>query len=134
MALDDSTSDSLLTKSELYYEVVKDSANVDWEEEIPIFHYWRDIRPDEYLFNVPTQEQIEEWKRLCEEENRRNSVAREYIQRRWHNMNHYMTVLDFPYEQKELDDAFVEWRLEQYYLGIRKPESEYDYVFEKCDK
>lgn len=126
VALDDSTSDSLLTKSELYYEVVKDRANVDWEEEIPIFHYWRDIRPDEYLFNVPTQERIEEWKRLCEEENRRNSVAREYIQRRWHNMNHYMTALDFPYEQKELDDAFVEWRLEQYYLGIRKPESEYE--------
>lgn len=42
--------------SSLYYEEVKDSVNVDWEEEIPLFHYWRDIKPDEYLFNVPTQE------------------------------------------------------------------------------
>ena len=112
--------------SALYYEVVKDSVNVDWEEEIPLFHYWRDIKPDEYLFNVPTQEQIEEWKRRCEKENLRESVAREYVQHRFRNMNQYMTVMDFPDQQKEFDDAFVEWRLEQYYTGIRKPDSEYE--------
>ncbi len=117
--------------SELYYEAVTDTANVDWLEYIPVFHYWRDIEDDEYLFDAPTAEQIAAWESLCEKENPADSVMRCYGQEYCLNMNQFMTIQDFMsvWPQQEpygSDDAFTEWRLEQYYLDIYNPDSEYD--------
>ncbi len=117
--------------SEIYYEAVTDTANVDWQEYIPVFHYWRDIKDDEYLFDVPTPEQVAAWKSLCEKETPADSVMRCYVQEYCLNMNQFMTIQDFMsvWPQQEpygSDDAFTEWRLEQYYLDIYHPDSEYD--------
>ena len=117
--------------SEKYYEAVTDTANVDWQEYIPVFHYWRDIKDDEYLFDVPTPEQVAAWKSLCEKETPADSVMRCYVQKYCLNMNQFMTIQDFMsvWPQQEpygSDDAFTEWRLEQYYLDIYHPDSEYD--------
>ena len=114
-----------------YYEAVKDSANIDWMEYIPVFHYWRDIKDDEYLFDVPAPEQIAAWESLCEKESPADSVMRCYVQEYCLNMNQFMTIQDFVnvWPQQEpygSDDAFTEWRLEQYYLNIYNPDSEYD--------
>lgn len=117
--------------SELYYEAVTDTANVDWQEYIPVFHYWRDIKDDEYLFDVPTPEQVAAWKSLCEKETPADSVMRCYVQEYCLNMNQFMTIQDFMsvLGQKEpngSDDAFTVWRLQQYYLDTYYPDSEYD--------
>lgn len=119
------------TQSEIYYEAAKDTADVDWREYIPVFHYWRNIENEDYLFDVPTPEQIAAWESLCEKETPADSVMRCYVQEYCLNMNQFMTIQDFmniwplqePYGS---DDAFTEWRLEQYYLDIYNPDSEYD--------
>jgi hypothetical protein len=119
------------TPSEIYYEAVKDTANVDWLEYIPVFHYWRDIEDDEYLFDVPTPEQIAIWESLCEKENPADSVMRCYVQEYCLNMNQFMTIQDFisvwwQQEPYGSDDAFAVWRLQQYYSDTYYPDSEYD--------
>lgn len=117
--------------SELYHAAVTDTTNVDWLEYIPVFHYWRDIEDDEYLFDVPSPEQITAWESLCEKENPADSVMRCYVQEYCLNMNQFMTIQDFMsvWPQQEpygSDDAFTEWRLEQYYLDFYDPDSEFD--------
>ena len=32
---------------DLYYEKMENDADIDWDEELPVFHYWRDISNDE---------------------------------------------------------------------------------------
>ena len=119
------------TSSEIYYEAAIDTTNIDWLEYIPVFHYWRDIEDDKYLFDVPTPDQITAWESLCEKENPADSVMRCYVQENCLNMNQFMTIHGFmnvwplqkPYGS---DDAFTEWRLEQYYLDFYYPDSEFD--------
>ena len=118
---------SLSEKSlaDLYYETVRDSASVDWQENISVFHYWREIAPEEYLFDVPSAEQISAWELLCEKENDMDSEMRLEVQGYCLNMNQFMTIQDFFCVHGE-DDAFIAWRLQQYYLNIDAPKSEYE--------
>ena len=114
-----------------YYEVITDTTNIDWLEEIPVFHYWKEIPDEEYLFNSPSTEQIAYWQSMCEKENPSDSVMRSFVQKDCRNMNHYVTIYDFmdvwaqqnPYGS---DDAFTLWRLEQYNMEAYSPDSEFD--------
>ena len=82
-------------RRDLYYEKMDADAETDWDEKISVFHFWRDISDDEYYFNLPSEEQVNTWKALCEEKNRLDSVSRRYLQGYYANMNQYMTIQDF---------------------------------------
>lgn len=117
---------------ELYYERIGDNEDVNWEEEIPVFHHWREIPSEEFYFNVPSDEQQVEWRNLCEERNVMDSTSRRYVQGYYANMNQYVTVHDF-YElwyhddSYLLDDELTTWRLMQYdSLAVLSPDSEFD--------
>ncbi len=120
------------TCQDLYYENHGADADLDWDEEISVFHYWRDISNDEYYFNIPSEEQVNTWKALCEEKNRPDSVSRRYLQGYYANMNQYMTIQDFVeiwYGDGDnlKNDDFTTWRLMQYNsLPFIQPDSEFD--------
>ena len=107
-------------------------AETDWDEKISVFHFWRDISDDEYYFNLPSEEQVNTWKALCEEKNRLDSVSRRYLQGYYANMNQYMTIQDFVeiwYGDGDnlKNDDFTTWRLMQYNsLPFIQPDSEFD--------
>lgn len=117
--------------SDLYYETISDTSNFNWLEEIPVFHYWKTILNEDYLFSAPTAEQVASWQSICEKENHSHTVMRSYVQKDCLNMNHYMTINDFmgvwaqqdPYGS---DDAFTLWRLEQYNTDDYSLDSEFD--------
>ena len=117
--------------SKLYYESITDTTEVNWSEYIPIFHLWKDIPEGNYLFDVPSAEQVASWQNLCEQETPSYSVMRCFVQQNCLNMNQYMTIQDFmsiwgkqdPYGS---DDAFTLWRLEQYDTEIHSLDSEFD--------
>ena len=126
-------SDSIHTcnREELYYETMTDSVDVDWSEIIPVFHYWRDIPAEDYLFGAPSEAQIAAWKALCEKENPADSVVRREVQAYCLNMNQYMTIHDFMniwWQQNPYggDDAFTLWRLAQYDTEARHPNTVYE--------
>ena len=122
----------IATCQDLYYEKKAADADIDWEEEISVFHYWRDISNDEYYFGIPSEQQVITWKALCEEKNCIDSVSRRYLQGYYANMNQYMTIQDFVEiwygdgENRQNDDLTT-WRLMQYdSLPFIQPDSEFD--------
>lgn len=122
---------SPIVSSKLYYESITDTTEVNWSEYIPIFHFWKDISDGDYLFDVPSAEQVASWQNLCEQETPSDSVMRCFVQQNCLNMNQYMTIQDFmniwgkqdPYGS---DDAFTLWRLEQYDTETHSLDSEFD--------
>ena len=122
---------SPIVSSKLYYESITDTTEVNWSEYIPIFHFWKDISDGDYLFDVPSAEQVASWQNLCEQETPSDSVIRCFVQQNCLNMNQYMTIQDFmniwgkqdPYGS---DDAFTLWRLEQYDTETHSLDSEFD--------
>ena len=117
--------------SNMYYEIVTDTASIDWSEEIQVFHHWKEIPQEDYLFSSPTAEQVASWQSICEKENPSDTLWRSLVQKDCLNMNHYMTIHDFMnvWPQQEpygSDDAFTLWRLEQFDTDIRSIDSEFD--------
>lgn len=120
-----------IVSSRLYYESLTDTTNVNWSEFIPVFHFWKDIPDSDYLFDVPTAEQVASWQSLCEQETPSDSVMRCFVQQYCVNMNQYMTIRDFmniwgKHDPYGSDDAFTLWRLEQYDTDVHSLDSEYD--------
>ena len=120
---------------ELFTQRAAADADVDWDEEIPVFHLWRDIPSGDYYFDVPSVEQVGEWKSLCEERNPLDSVPRRYVQDYFGHMNQYVTVNDFielwyhDSSHRE-DDGLTTWRLMQYDPDtFFPPDSEFDKFF-----
>ena len=119
--------------AEAYYEMLdEDNDAVDWDEEIPVFHHWRELDPIEYYFNVPSDEEVERWKAICEDRNQLDSASRRDVQGCFANMNQFVTVMDF-YELWYHEDSYLEnddlttWRLMQYdSLTFIQPDSEFD--------
>jgi hypothetical protein len=115
-----------------YYEEVGEEEGVDWNQVIPVFHYWRKITSDDYYFDIPSDEQVGKWQNLCEERNQTDSTSRFYVQGCYANMNQYVTVLDFIelwYRDESLleDDDLTTWRLLQYDPdAFFPPDSEFD--------
>lgn len=126
------SSEAVSQSVDTYYERLEEDANVNWDEDIPVFHHWRKIPSDYYYFDVPTDDDVEEWMALCEERNQLDSSSRRYVQGYYANMNQFMTVMDF-YELWYHDDSYLEddklttWRLMQYdSLSVIVPDSEFD--------
>ena len=65
---------SPIVSSKLYYESITDTTEVNWSEYIPIFHFWKNISEGDYLFDVPSAEQVASWQNLCEQETPSDSV------------------------------------------------------------
>ena len=109
-----------------------ENAEIDWDEMIPVYHYWREIPSGDYYFDIPNEGSVQEWMELCEERNPRDTVARRYVQGYCANMNQYVTVNDFYelwYHDKSylLDDDLTTWRLMQYdSTYVTPPDSEFD--------
>ena len=124
-----------LRSAEKYYERIGEGEDVDWNEEIPVFHYWREIPSGDYYFDVPSDEQVGEWQELCEERNQTDSTFRFYVQGCYADMNQYVTVMDFVElwyhdDSRILDDDLTTWRLMQYDTLMNKvPDSEFDKFF-----
>lgn len=119
------------TPSSSYYEEVEEGIDIDWEEVIPVFHYWREIAAEEYLFVTPTEKQISYWKKQCEKENGVDSAWRRGVQGYCVNMNHFMTIQDLLSvwaRQKSYggDLDFIMWRLQQYDTDSHSIGSEYE--------
>ena len=116
---------------ELYRLSIPEGASVDWDEEIPVFHFWKEILPENYLFSAPSEKLVAAWKAECERRNPSDSVSRYQVQGCYRDMNQYMTVRDFT-ELWYVDDSFAAdddltlWRLEQFDSEICQPDSEYD--------
>ena len=122
----------LLDAAMLYYEEVGEDEDVIWDEEIPVFHYWRKIPSSDYYFGAPSDEQVAKWHALCEERNRTDSTSRFYVQGCYANMNQFVTVTDFIEmwyhdDSRILDDELTTWRLMQYAPdAFFTPDSEFD--------
>ncbi len=112
-------------------EVTKDS-DADREDNIHVFHHWREIDEGDYFFEVPSAKRVEEWKALCEERNPLDSASRGFIEGSYADMNQFVTVGDFIQlwyhdDSRIRDDELTTWRLMQYdSLSFSSPDSEYD--------
>lgn len=90
----------------------------DEEQFVPIFHNWRDIAQEDYLFDAPENVQVKKWKALCEARNAFDSVAKSDLDC-FADANQMMTVQDFIqlwYNEESYleDDDLTTWRLMQY--------------------
>ena len=97
-----------------YFAVYTDSSDVDWREEIPVFHCWREDGGEDSV-------RVAEWKALCEDVFRPEPTQRCWVQGNFRSMNHYVTVYDFVNlwfldggVPEAKDDDFIIWRLTQY--------------------
>ncbi len=116
---------------QLFYKHTDLTRNA-WNDTVHVFHYWRDIEKSDYLFDVPTDEQISSWKRLCEEKNQYESEQNTGVPGYYLNMNQYVSIYDFA-ELWYSDNSYIDnidltlWRLAQYdYNSSYSPDSEYD--------
>ncbi len=116
---------------QLFYKHTDLTRNA-WNDTVHVFHYWRDIDKSDYLFDVPTDEQISSWKRLCEEKNQYESEQNTGVPGYYLNMNQYVSIYDFA-ELWYSDNSYIDnidltlWRLAQYdYNSSYSPDSEYD--------
>ena len=123
--------DEMSNYEQLYYKHT-DTTNNPWNDTVHVFHYWRDIEKRDYLFDVPTDEQITSWKRLCEEMNPYDSEQNTGVPGYYLNMNQYVSLHDFVELWYRDDSCFDNlgltlWRLAQYdYDSSYSPDSEYD--------
>lgn len=123
--------DGTFCAEQLYYKHT-DSTRDAWNDTAHVFHYWRTIEKEDYLFDAPTDEQVASWERLCEERNQYDSEQNTGVPGYFLNMNQYVTIYDF----RELwysDDSYIDdinltlWRLAQYDSNSSySPDSEYD--------
>ena len=120
---------------ELFTQRTDADADVDWDEEIPVFHLWRDIPSGDFYFDVPSPERVGEWMALCEGRNPLDSASRRYVQGYYGDMNQYVTANDFTElwyhdDSRLADDDLTTWRLMQYAPdSFFQPDSEYDKFF-----
>lgn len=104
----------------------------EWNDTCEVFHFWLVFDENDYLFDVPTDEQIEAWKKLCEERNPFKPGNKDGVPNGYLNMSQYVTVHDF-IELWYRDDSYRSnldlflWRMRQYdWDQIYEPDSEYD--------
>lgn len=122
----------VLDSLELFTQSTDADADVDWDEDIPVFHFWRDIPTGDYYFDVPSVERVGEWKAVCEDRNPLDSDLRRNVHRYFRNMDQYVTVNDFIelwyHDDSRLgDDELTTWRLMQYDPdAFFPPDSEFD--------
>ena len=121
----------MFNNEQLYHKHTDTTSNA-WNDTVHVFHYWRDIEKGDYLFDVPTDEQITSWKHLCEDSNQYDSEQNTGVPGYYLNMNQYVTLYDFA-ELWYRDNSYIDnldlalWRLAQYdYESSRSPDSEYD--------
>ena len=120
--------------NELYYKHT-DSTRNTWNDTVHVFHYWRLNEKIDYLFDIPTEEQIASWTRLCEESNQYGPEHNTGVPDSFLNMNQYVTIYDFAelwYRDHSYNDNLdlTLWRLAQYdYDSIYSPDSEFDRFF-----
>ena len=127
-----SNSDGEMFNNEQLYHKHTDTTSNAWNDTVHVFHYWRDIEKGDYLFDVPTEEQISSWKKTCEESNHYDSEQNTGVPWYYLNMNQYVTIYDFAGLWYR-DDSYIDnldltlWRLAQYdYDSSYSPDSEYD--------
>lgn len=116
---------------QLFYKHT-DSTRKAWNDTVHVFHHWRDLEKSDYLFDVPTDEQISSWEHLCEDNNQYDSEQNIGVPGYYLNMNQYVTIYDFAGLWYR-DDSYIDnldltlWRLAQYDYDSRySPDSEYD--------
>ena len=121
----------MFNNEQLYHKHTDTTSNA-WNDTVHVFHYWRDIEKGDYLFDVPTDEQISSWKKNCEESNHYDSEQNTGVPWYYLNMNQYVTIYDFAGLWYR-DDSYIDnldltlWRLAQYDYDSRySPDSEYD--------
>ena len=127
-----SNSDGKILNNEQLYHRHTDTISNAWNDTVHVFHYWRDIENGDYLFSVPTDEQISSWKNLCEEKNQYDAEQNIGVPRYFLDMNQYVSIYDFAGLWYR-DDSYFDnldltlWRLAQYdYDSSYSPDSEYD--------
>ena len=127
-----SNSDVEKFNNEHLYHRHTDTTSNAWNDTVHVFHYWREIKKCDYLFDVPTDEQITSWKHLCEESNQYDSEQNIGVPGYYLNMNQYVAIYDFAGLWYR-DDSYFDyldltlWRLAQYdYDSSYSPDSEYD--------
>ena len=94
-----------------------------------VFHYWRDIEPEDYLFAAPSDERIAEWKDLCGGKSPEGDPLPPASLTGYKSINQYVTVQDFYslwyYDStNRYNDELALWRLEQYDTASHSPASE----------
>lgn len=116
---------------QLFYKHT-DSTRKAWNDTVHVFHHWRDLEKSDYLFDVPTDEQISSWEHLCEDNNQYDSEQNIGVPGYYLNMNQYVTIYDFAGLWYR-DDSYIDnldltlWRLAQYDYDSRySPDSEYE--------
>ena len=107
-------------KANLYYSLRESlPAKQDTLGKVELFHYWRDIPEDQYLFEAPAPEQIENWERICEQENSCLPQPWSEVYTRRRSINHIVTIDDIIQtywndDVRKDHDSFLLWRLEQF--------------------
>jgi len=102
-----------------------------WNDTCEVFHYWGELNEFDYLFEAPSDKQVEAWKKLCEERNSFQAGNTDGVPYGYLNMNQYVTLWDF-YEMwfredsDTLDVDFTLWRLAQYKDMSLLQDSEYN--------
>ena len=98
---------------ELYYAEYSESDNLDWDEKIPVFHYWTHKDGE-----IP-DDSVNTWEKACEEAFVPTPTERRYVHGYYRSMNQFVTVNDLIelwYRENKYrgNDAFTFWRLDQY--------------------
>lgn len=90
------------------------------DDSMKVYRLWRDLEDSEYLFNIPTQEQVASWKTLCESRNEIDP-GQSIGALGYKSVNQYVTLWDFcglwrkgNEESLLQDDQLTLWRLSQY--------------------
>ena len=99
--------------------VIKHTEQKKLVDSIYISHSWRDVGEGAYLFDAPSSEQIERWKKLCEDLNPPFYTQDTSIRSRFSSINQYITLLDIKYlwhgdDSHKEDSELSLWRLTQY--------------------
>ena len=117
----------------LYYRHTDTTDNA-WNNTTEFFHYWKKMRPDDYLFGPFPADSVSSWKSLCKELNDEDRDGFGFIPANYANMNQHVTIYDLIAVWRERGynkkyDDFTLWRIEQFRCDTLKPVS----VYEKFD-
>lgn len=108
-----SCNETALGNHELYFAEYSASDSIDWDEKIPVFHYWKHEEGETSDGTIYT------WEGACEDAFRPEPTERRYVHGYYRSMNQFVTVNDlielWYKENKERgNDAFTFWRMNQY--------------------
>ena len=115
---------------QLYYRHTDTTDNA-WNNTTEFFHFWKKMKPEDFLFSPFPIDSVSSWKQRCQVLNNPDQVGMQFIPANYANMNQFVTVFDLVYVwadrgYDEQHDDFTLWRVEQFRCDTLRPASVYE--------